>query len=368
MKKIVIFHHCDGIGGAGMSLCNMYKMLSKDYKVVIYVPKENGDMYEYLKKENVNCKAVGEGVGQINAYSGGPKVYHKDFYLKLLKILKSYGQIKQIIKFENPDLILLNSVTLSWIAKCGYIMNIPTIGYIRETFVDTFFMNYSLGFLNKYAKGVVYISKYDLDNYKLNVKEKIVVRNCVIDKGKKLSKEQACDLLGIDSAKFNILFVGGTRAKELKGFPTLFKASELLADDTYNYLICGDIDEPINKGGFIELGVQKDMSTVYQAADILVFPSGVPHQARPVFEAGLFKIPVVVSDFEQIKDDVVDGYNGLLFSPFDEKMLAEKIEYFRDNRAELVRMGINNYSMCMEKHSFDNAKEDLINFIENRIV
>lgn len=367
-KKIVIFHHCDQIGGAGMSLCNGYKMLCDRYNVIIYVPKKEGNMYQYLHKEGICCKVIGEGVGQINAYSGGPSFFQKDFYLKYLKILKTYRIIQRIIKNEMPDLIILNSVTISWMAKCGYKLGIPTIGYIRETYVDTLFMKQSLRFLDKYASGVVFISKYDLEHYKTTVNAKTVVRNCVLDKEVEyLGREKACEIIGVDNNKFNILFVGGTRAKALKGFPTLVSASEFLHGDEYSFLICGDIAEPINLDRFIELGIRKDMIIVYQAADLLVFPAGFPHQARPAFEAGLYKIPVVISDFEEIKDDVIDGHNGLLFSASNAKELAYKILYLKNNKADLERMGENNYKMCIEKHSFDNCKEELIRFIEGRM-
>lgn len=364
-KKVVIFHHCDQIGGAGMSLRITYEMLSGNFNVVIYVPKEDGDMYRYLQKEGVKCKSLGEGIGQINAYSGGPPIYHRDFYLKFLKIIKSKFQVKRIIKKEKPDLIILNSVTLSWIAKLGYKMQIPTVGYIRETYIETFFMNYSLRYLDKYASGAVFISNYDLANYKTSVNAKMVVRNCVLDdKSNRLSREEACHNLGIDANKFNVLFVGGTRAKELKGFPTLLEASEYLPDDDYQFLICGDIAEPINRNRFIELGIRKDMSILYQASDLLVFPSGFPHQARPAFEAGLYYVPVIISDFEQIRDDVIEGYNGLLFEPLNSKELAEKIERMRNDRNELKRMGENNHTLCIEKHSFARCKEELVNFIK----
>lgn len=364
-KRIVIFHHYDGIGGAGMTLLYIYKMLCEKFDVIVYVPKQSGDMFNYLTKEGVACKAIGEGIGVINAYSGGPPVWNKNFYLKFAKILKSYSQIKRIIKLENPQLVLLNSITLSWIAKCCSRLSVPVVCCIGETFVNSFFMRLNLRILKRFSIGTTYISQYDMDTFNIQVKYRAVVRNCVIDDVKdRLSRENACKTIGVDPQKFNVLFVGGTRLKVLKGFPTLLKASEYLQNESFNFIVCGEIEEPINRDGFIELGIRTDMPVVYQACDVLVFPSGVPHQARPVFEAGLYEKPVIISNFEQTKEDVVDGHNGLVFEAFNAKELADKIEYYKNNRLALEEMGRNNRAMCIKNHSFESCKEQLLRLVD----
>ena len=81
-----------------------------------------------------------------------------------------------------------------------------------------------------------------------------------------------------------------------------------------------DLEDRIYK-----IGIQKDMSDVYELADVLIFPANEPHQARPAFEAGAKKIPVIMPDFKNTEEYVKNEKNGLIFKRRCPKSLANCI-------------------------------------------
>ena len=72
-KKLIILHHCDRIGGAGISLLNVYNMLREQYDVTVYVPHGDSEIADLYKKNGIKLGAFNDDVGMISTYSGGPR-------------------------------------------------------------------------------------------------------------------------------------------------------------------------------------------------------------------------------------------------------------------------------------------------------
>lgn len=88
----------------------------------------------------------------------------------------------------------------------------------------------------------------------------------------------------------------------------------------------------------IYTGFRQDIKDVMSALDIMVLPSILEPLARVIFEAQYSRIPVIVSRSGGNLELVKDGINGLLFEPKNEKDLASKIRYFRQNPKKVGRM------------------------------
>jgi glycosyltransferase involved in cell wall biosynthesis len=73
------------------------------------------------------------------------------------------------------------------------------------------------------------------------------------------------------------------------------------------------------------LPVRPDPERLMAAADLVVFPSTVPHFARPVIEAAAMARPVVASRLGGVEELVDDGRTGLLVPPGDPTALADAI-------------------------------------------
>jgi glycosyltransferase involved in cell wall biosynthesis len=72
-------------------------------------------------------------------------------------------------------------------------------------------------------------------------------------------------------------------------------------------------------------GVRRDVPEFIAALDVLVFPSTVPHFARPIIEAGAMARPVIGSNLDGVRELIVDGETGLLVPVNDPEALADAI-------------------------------------------
>jgi glycosyltransferase involved in cell wall biosynthesis len=60
---------------------------------------------------------------------------------------------------------------------------------------------------------------------------------------------------------------------------------------------------------------------------VLVLPSISEVAPLVISEAGTLKIPTIASDNNDMKDSVLNGFNGWLFSNGDAQALAKQIKY-----------------------------------------
>jgi glycosyltransferase involved in cell wall biosynthesis len=87
------------------------------------------------------------------------------------------------------------------------------------------------------------------------------------------------------------------------------------------------------------LPFRADPERLMAAADLVVFPSTVPHFARPVIEAGAMARPVVASRLGGVEELVEDGRTGLLVPPRDPDALGDAIARVLLDPAMARRMG-----------------------------
>jgi glycosyltransferase involved in cell wall biosynthesis len=87
------------------------------------------------------------------------------------------------------------------------------------------------------------------------------------------------------------------------------------------------------------LPFRTDPERLMAAADLVVFPSTVPHFARPVIEAGAMAKPVVASRIGGVEDLVEDGRTGILVPPGDAEALADAVARVLLDRPLARRMG-----------------------------
>jgi glycosyltransferase involved in cell wall biosynthesis len=365
-KKIVIIHHSDALGGAGVSLLNVVKMLQDDYNVKVILPHKDKAIANFFKEKNIEFDSLSDNIGMISAYSGGPKILTRTFLRNFLKIKYSKKKLRKIILRERPDIVAVNSMTLTWAGSLIQSMGCQSICFVRETFVKNMVMLYIKHLLNKHFNSVVFISEFDKYKFKCKAPVTAVVRNCVNfkDYQTKLDKAGLCEHLGINKNKFNVLFVGGL--DKLKGWDVVVKAMHSLKSNSIDLIVAGATQEQAQTKfeNISFIGKRNDMSLVYNACDLLVFPSISAHQARPVFEAGMCNIPVVISDFAETKDSVIDGFNGLVFEPSNSDELAQKILLLYENKELWVKLANNNKKQALKYHEFDCCKLQLKSLLD----
>ena len=399
-KKIVIVHHSGLLGGAGLSLFFLWKELLKHYDVTCYIPIDPPELYDFLKEKGLNPKLFNYRLGKITYYSGGNSALNLKFWYHSLRIIKHKLHWNRILKIENPDLVIVNSIVLCWFSL--FSNKYKLMCFVRETIrgkrnnmINKLFSY----FLNKFSL-VSFLSNYDKNLWDLNYSKSIVAYDFMnyADYKKNQNKVQACIDLNINPKSFNVLFVGGFN--RIKGTEIMVKSLKFLKGDNISLVIAGNnpglfsfnslkevwksiiylknkkyyqkiikiISNVLENKNVFYIGVQKQIRKAFDASDILVVSMTEPHQARPVFEFGCQKKPVIITDFPNIKDFVKNNYNGLTFIKGDEFDLSKKIRILRNNEKLRNKLGKNNYKNAMQNHERKVVIKKLVKSINDLLI
>ena len=109
---------------------------------------------------------------------------------------------------------------------------------------------------------------------------------------------------------------------------------------------------------------QENMHSFYQACDCLVFPATRPHQARPIFEAGLSRIPVIVTDFKNIRENINEE-SGYLFDNKNHKQLAIIMNKLAKKPLSAKNKIETNYKNAKNKNTFNIFNKNIIDLISS---
>ena len=369
--KILVIHHCDAWGGAGITLSTFCEMLMRDHDITVLLGHADTEVANELGKLPIRIKSMGTDMAMISAYNGGPKFLSRTFFRNLFQIPKCKKHIKKLLSEDKFDLVVLNSMVLSWACEVVAEKNIPSCVYVQETMPHN-----HLGFklieweIKKYSSAVFYISEHDKKTMHFHVKSDVgvnlpylILYNSIDFNRFKVedSKESLRLKYGIENEKMVALFVGGN--DPLKGYDVLLESLDKLNGKDFQLIVAGNVPEEKKREGVLYLGKVFDMPPVYKMADVLVFPSIAGHQARPAFEAGAFHVPVIISDFPATSDEVVNGMNGLTFQPRNSYQLTECITYMLEHPEDRKRMGENNYIRAENFHDFEYNNQRLLSFL-----
>ena len=354
-------------------------------------------LFDFLVDKNLNPKTYPFACGQFPYYSGGSSPIKPAFWYSLYKAISQIPFWKNVIKDENPDIIIVNSKVLCWMG--GLCKGKVSVCMVRETIKgnpNSIINRLMKGFLEKFSL-VSFLSEYDLNQTKLKKASSVVSPDFLFCENyiDQIGKRNSCDRLGVNPRNFNIAYLGGI--SRLKGLDLALKAIKICREDNINLIIAGNnISDIIDykQSGYhqkflhyfriryakniknyiknnklqdrvIFVGVQKDVSIIYSACDILIFPMRKPHQARPAFEIGVQRKPVIITDFPNIREFVKDGLNGLVFKPDDPKSLSIAILKLKQDRVLLDKLGQANYNFTLNLHTESFAMQNLMNAINS---
>lgn len=358
MKKLLFIGHYGMTGGAGISLLRTAGMAAGiGYDVTLCLPKDS-PMAQKASSEGFKVVPYSQKPGSIEYYSGGPPLFRRTYFKKALQRRPFAGEIIRIAKDVRPDAVILNSITLSFmiplLKKQGFRAGL----FVRETFPK----NGSGYMLRRYrdllsgASGVYFISDYDKDFFGLTATRTATIRNSVPDEFfEPLSKDQACKNLGIPVTNdFRLLYVGG--CDTIKGAEVMANAARSLPSDV-ELIVCGapvEATEKLFEGAsckVLHIGFCSDMRSAYGAADALVLPIVKPHQARPLFEAGAARVPVIISDHPEVSEYVKNGANALPAAPGDPEALVSAVKQLIADKPLRDAITAGNYEFATKNHT-----------------
>jgi glycosyltransferase involved in cell wall biosynthesis len=108
------------------------------------------------------------------------------------------------------------------------------------------------------------------------------------------------------------------------------------------------------------IGFTTEIKAVYDAIDVICFPSHLDAPGRPVFEAAFSGVPSIVAMRDPRPDTMIDGETGICIPARDAQALAAAIEQLDRDRSGLRRMG--EHARALALRNFDirrNATEVL---------
>lgn len=176
-------------------------------------------------------------------------------------------------------------------------------------------------------------------------------------------RQQLRKELGIPMDAKVLLSVG--ELNENKNHRVVIEALKLLKEESIHYVIVGQgiLSEELEKlAETLDLkkqvhilGYRDDVSQIYQAADIFVFPSrreGLPVALMEAMASGL---PVVCSNVRGNTDLIEEGKGGYLVNADSVEEFAEKIGYMERNIKKWIELGRYNQN-CVQKYDMRNIE------------
>lgn len=358
-KKILFIHHGRTMGGAPTSMLNIIRYLDKSkFNPKILFIFNNPSIIEFCEKENIDYKVLNNFFFRkfyiINVYSEAKQATWR-YYLRIYPIIRDIFSwllvavyySKKIIKAEEVDIVHFNSAFLTdWLWGVRK-LEIKKIVHVREPLasngfgIKRAFYRYVLG---NFANNIFAISE---DNKRrLDLPDKtIVVYNFI--------KEPEKNPCARDENIIKVAYLGGDST--IKGFKIIMDSLNLI-DPNITILMAGYLENKDSKYDRINLkyvGIFDNVYDLLLQTDILIFPSTVPHFAKPIIEAGMCRLPVIASDVEGMDEIVISGENGLLFKTGSALELGRCINLLARDSELRKQYGLANYNLVQNKFSID---------------
>lgn len=388
MIRILYLHHGGGLGGAPLSLLYLLKQLDRSrYEPIVLTLKPGPvvDLYRSLGVETHVAPDIADFSHTELEWYGGADLWRLP--IQTARFWPSVIAARRRLRQFKPDLVHLNSSTLAAPARAAWREGIPVVWHIREPIANGYF-GLRREWLKRHiahdAARVIAISEYDAS--RLRPSPNVRVIHNFVDFGvfdRALSPGEARRKLNLTPAQNVVTMLGGVFYPKgtlvfVKALPLVRKAAPntiflvvgpppavgdssrlksamkfILRADAYDRRVMAAASEAISGGHIRFTGIRSDIPQVLAAADVLTFPSVVPHFARPIIEAGAMAKPVVASRLGGPLELVQDGVTGLLVPPSDPAALAGAIISLLRDPSKASAMGEAGYAQAREK--FDAA-------------
>lgn len=396
--KILLVHHSSMIGGGTISALDVVKMLRMlGHQVVLAVPQESDILKSTCSSLNVEINVVGPP--PLFTYHSASTNAFKCVCKYLVSYFKQRKYWYCYLKELAPDLVVLNSVTQAPIIQILKKLGIKTICTIRETFRASGFwiVNYALRKMVSEADAALFLTDFDKSQWATrNIVQKVLPDVVDDERYVKHSEAQIQNFRNTHGLSRNtqyMLYLGGIAYA--KGAKDLLEAYNLLESKNRNVGLilignlhneksstlsrilhykeikyrkdCRSIIQTLKEKKYpvIEVGLVSDTSYWYEVASAVIFPVKMVHQPRPAYEAGYYKKPVILPAYDNFKEYLINGKNGLIYEINDISSLAEKMYTLVSCSDMAGQMGCINYEMYKNTHSFGVGLRVLKDVLDN---
>lgn len=393
MKKILFFHHYNSPVGAGLSFLHILQSIDKSaYDLVVCIPPIEGVLDKKIKSLGIRV-IYSDAVVPYMHFSGGNLPYLSIRNLKNSgQILKAKSDLAKVIERENPDCVAINSLTLYWIGKIAKGLRKKTICFHRETY-DRGLIGVRTARMKKhfstYFDGIAFLSYFDMNETPVGKGKYVRITDKVdVSAYEKLLKTDCREKLNLPRDGKLVLYLGGKSS--LKGPLVAIKAMKwvdeaklvflqyqpekldnvkarikyavkILLNRNLDYKIARQIEKKNLRERILFRPATDCVEEYFTACDAVVFPSMQPHQSRPIYEAGIAKKPIAITDFVNTRE-FLDEMNGWMFPKGNAKVLAHRIEeMFSIKSAQRVE---ENYQRALSINNLHTLPSELQGFME----
>lgn len=325
--KYLCCSHSSWLGGAELAFVELLKSLSKHGSLTISVPTLNGDLIPMIQNEGINTIVVHQW----------PLWMMQDMFTlkrKLKCILRIIKGVRECIKFlrkEQPDMVIVNTISSPVPLIASKLLNIPSIVYIHENGgfgVYNFLFSEKCIFtlLGKLASKLICNSKYTYSVYSNYISlEKLSIIYQPIDitpMPRKRHDGFVVGSVGVTSPQknFQLLLDAITAIPDVRLRIAGFNGNE-------HGLYLRDYARNIGVDDRVEwLGLIDNMADFYSSIDVLVACGKHEALGRSVIEAMKCKVPVIAMRDGGYIELVGENERGWLFEKDNVEDMRNKIQ------------------------------------------
>lgn len=397
MKKVLFIHHNTISVGAGLSALQIVGNIpQKSYDITVCMPNGEGDLASKFEAMGVKVRNEIPCTCTYTHVSG----YHYNVFSishihNVFELLRAKKTIENVIEEEKPDIVIVNSMTLFWIGKIAKRAGAKTVCFDRETYCHGMFgvrTRYIKSKLNRDFDKIVFLSEYDMMQTGKNFDKYVKITDKVDPVlYEKINKNETRRELKLPCDEKLILYTGGIST--LKGIEVILQAVNFMKINAkliilqynkatapksglrgirqkiqrwrgkdVNYWVEQYIKENNLENKLILRGRTDEVEKYFVACDMVVFPSQEAHQARPIFEAGVSKRPIVASAFENTRE-FLDETNGWSIKYDDVEKWAKTCDEILRNGTETALKIQNNYIRSIATNSIETLKNEIGNLL-----
>ncbi len=354
--SVLFFNHTAGLGGSERSLLQLVEeFIEKGVRCRIVLPYE-GPLSKKLEEIGAEYEII-----NYHWWCSEKKMNNEIIENTMFESINNLLNSKKSLDGFNPDVIFTNTLTIPWGALYSKLVNKPHLTFIREfgtlDFGFEFFYGFeeSMKFINDNSDFVFTNSKATLNYFKKYIDNKKLDYSYAyieIDKNKLKTNTRIYKR----KKSLKLILTGGilpTKGQDIaaKAISSLIKKEldvELILlgpryDQDYYEKICNYIENNnlTNSISFIDY-VDNPLSYVNQA-DIVLMCSKSEAYGRVTIEGMALKKTIIGTNSGATKE-LLQNNEKVLFKPGDYYDLANKIDYFANNKDQINKFGVSNFN------------------------
>lgn len=336
-KTIVFVSHSSGLYGAERSLLDLVVGLRDNFRVLVVVPKE-GPFVEELRQAGIEYI-----IQNHKSWVGNGRRLPRILFRACVTLFSLFSLVKALEQYS-PDLIYSNTITKPIGALLALCLKVPHIWHVREFVQEDFGQEYDFGnrmtfrLVEKTSAKMIcnsYAVRKKMADYLPQDRLKVVYNGVLNDGDSRSSLSKSLDF--VKGMRLRLCLVGQLHVG--KGQEDALRAIKILVNDGVDaelHLVGAGYDTYLQALKAIVRNLDLEDRVIfagYQAngvgymadAHISLVCSKCEAFGRVVVESMSVGTPVVATDSGGIPEIIEDGETGMLYSPGDCRMLAEKI-------------------------------------------